>query len=185
MNVITATSQTQGDQPGDFCWTAHSELVRPTDACTRDQLDPDSGGCGCARAWLGLSTSRSTTTAVVRDLDLTRADVVLALAAHLYRGGWTDHGCEARCAEQADELLDIAAAFPVGTVLGRRLDDVIRSTTPVTRGDRRARGRPAPGAGAHLTSERPTLYVLPAAKPGRQSRLAAPTRGQTVRAIPL
>jgi hypothetical protein len=53
---------------------------------------------------------------------------VLALAAHLYRGGWTDHECEARCAEQADELLDIAASFPVGTVLGRRLDDCFART---------------------------------------------------------
>lgn len=103
MNVLVATARTQGTGPGDFCWTVEGELVYLGPVCGRDRDDPDDGGCGCGRAFAGLSSQRSTTTALV-DLDISRGDYLQAVAAGLDQAGWRRQ----HAGETAEALLAVA-----------------------------------------------------------------------------
>jgi hypothetical protein len=90
MKVLTATTRTQGDRSSDFSYTVAGELVYLGMVCTRDEQDPDSDdACGCARAFAGCNSHKSTTTAEVTDLDMSWSDVSIAVAASLHQGGWT------------------------------------------------------------------------------------------------
>jgi hypothetical protein len=52
MKVLTATSRTQGERSGDYCFCVEGELVTlPQVICARDARNPD-GGCGCGRGWI-------------------------------------------------------------------------------------------------------------------------------------
>lgn len=115
-----ATARDQGARRGDFCNAVPGELVCTPQVCGRDAEDPDAeGACGCGRSWLGFSSGCHTTTAEVAELDLTREQYVSLLAdAHRAEGlvdnaEWTTRA--------ADELLDVAAGYDVGAVVGWRL----------------------------------------------------------------
>src|SRR5947209_1126911 len=82
MKLLTATREGQGDRDGDFCFAVEGELVILGGMCATDRADPVNGQCGCGRAFAGLASRRATTTASVRDLDLTRTDLALAIASH-------------------------------------------------------------------------------------------------------
>jgi hypothetical protein len=124
MKVLTATHQTQGDRPGDFCWTVDGELVRfPEVICDRDRLNPD-GGCGCGRAFAGMASSKATTTAEITDRDMTPEEYTVALGASMHRDGWLEQEDDMLVEELAGELLDLAETFPLGAVLGVRLGEV-------------------------------------------------------------
>ena len=125
MNILVASGRTQGERDNDFFWCVEGELVRFGVVCRTDRENPD-GGCGCGRAFAGLNSHRATTTAEVRPTRLTRADVVEALRSSLEQQGWDWR----KAPEEADWLLALAASWPVGTVLERRLDEV-RARTPV------------------------------------------------------
>jgi hypothetical protein len=127
MNVLVATTQTQGDRRNDYHWCVEGELVRIDTPCARDRKDPD-GGCGCGRGFAGLNSARPTTTARVADLPLTRSDFVEALRSSLAQQGWNPTWA----AGEADELLALACTVPVGTVLGRRLDQLVVRRPPST-----------------------------------------------------
>ncbi len=86
MKLLTATREGQGERDGDFCHAVEGELVFAGFVCATDRSNPD-GGCGCGRAFSGLNSLRATTTALVRDLDLTYDDVRMALSAHLVAAG--------------------------------------------------------------------------------------------------
>ena len=122
MKVLTATGTGQGARSSDFDWTIEGELVWIGLVCESDRRNPD-GGCGCGRAFSGLSSHRAGTTAIVRDLPLTRQDVVTALAGYLEASGW---GVPSRqeLDEEVEELLSIADHWKVGTVVERRLDEL-------------------------------------------------------------
>jgi hypothetical protein len=127
MKVLTATRRTQGDHPGDFCWTVDGELVRLAALCDRDGRVPDGDGpCGCGRSFAGLSSDKATTTAEVAERDLTREDLAAALDDSMHRDGWTGQEDDYADVLQGltDELLDIADSYPVGAVLGHRLGEV-------------------------------------------------------------
>jgi hypothetical protein len=126
MKVLTATRRTQGDRPGDFCWTIDGELVRlPEVICDRDQRAPDApDACGCSRGFSGCVSSQATTTAEVVDLDMTREEYAVALGASMHREGWLRVLDDTIVQELVDELLEIADTFPVGAVLGHRLREV-------------------------------------------------------------
>ena len=127
MLVLAATHQTNGDLPGDFDYCVEGELVYLQDPCDRDRRDPD-GGCGCGRAFSGMSSRRATTTARVIEVDMTEDDVREALRASLVAGGWLNPSfCTPELAnEMVTELYEdvraMAAHFPVGGVVRRRLD---------------------------------------------------------------
>jgi hypothetical protein len=129
MRVLVATTATQGEQTGDYCWTVEGELVTPVvvPCCSP-------GTCGCGRGFPGLASSRATTTAVVADRpDLVREEVVLAFRASLERGGWLFGLDDEEIEEVVDEHLQSVAlvceSFPVGSVVRRNGDRVYQAST--------------------------------------------------------
>jgi hypothetical protein len=121
LKLLVASSRAQGDRAGDFFWCVEGELVYLGFVCASDEADPD-GGCGCGRAFSGMSSHRATTTAEVRELDMTREDVAEALASSLEEGGY---GRSPDLVEAlVEQLLAVPAGYPAGTILERRLDEV-------------------------------------------------------------
>ncbi len=122
MHVLTATRQSQGDRPDDFCFTVEGELVRLSfDRC-------DCPECGCDRSFAGLGSSRATTTALVLDHPAyTRQTYRQAVVDGLTRQGFVDPGDpeSVRWAEGlADTQLAIAAFYTAGTVVEASRDEV-------------------------------------------------------------
>jgi hypothetical protein len=120
MRLLTATTETQGEHPGDFDYCTPGEFVMmPTVICDRDihADDPGTGGCGCGRSFTGLASHRGTTTAEVRDLDTSSDEYTAAIINSLEQQGWPVDGA----ARTAQQLIEIAADYPTGTVLGHRL----------------------------------------------------------------
>ena len=139
MKLLTATRERQGEQDGDFCFAVEGELVLLGYVCATDQADPD-GGCGCGRAFSGMSSLKATTTALVRDLDLSLDDVRLAVEGYYVAAGMgpdaigRDEFTEVVSAT-VEELVDIAPLLPAGAVVGRRLDDLVWRSEPSEVGD--------------------------------------------------
>ncbi|MGY1823614.1 DUF7715 family protein [Geodermatophilus sp. SYSU D00079] len=148
MKLLTATYTGQGEQDGDFCSAVEGELVLVGDVCAADQADPDpDGGCGCGRAFTGLSSHRGTTTALVRDLDFSAEDLHLAVETHLAASGFGpellgDEDFADLVEETVREAVAFARWWPVGTVLGRRLDVVRSRSLPSGAENHRGAGDP-------------------------------------------
>ncbi len=128
MKLLTATSEGQGDRAGDFCHAVEGELVFAGFVCATDRRDPD-GGCGCGRAFSGLNSLRATTTALVRELDLSYDDVRTALTAHFVAAGMGPDALGAvdfddLVEEEVEQTIAYAAVWQPGDVVGRRLDSV-------------------------------------------------------------
>ncbi|WP_116452045.1 DUF7715 family protein [Blastococcus litoris] len=133
MKLLTATHDTQGAREGDFCFAIEGELVLLGYVCPEDEADPD-GGCGCGRAFSGMSSMRATTTALVRDLDVSPDDVRMAVEGyHVSAGIGPDviGGTEFQevVAATLEDLAQIAQ-LPVGAVVGRRLDHLTWRSEP-------------------------------------------------------
>jgi hypothetical protein len=120
MKILVATALTQGNASNDYHYCVEGELVWIQEPCDRDRKNPD-GPCGCGRGFAGAASHKATTTAAVMESEMTREDVVLAFQTSLTDGGWPLSWAE----EVPDENLDIAADLPVGTVIGRRLDEFL------------------------------------------------------------
>jgi hypothetical protein len=134
MKLLTATRKRQGARDGDFCHAIEGELVLLGFVCATDRDDPD-GGCGCGRAFSGMSSMRATTTALVRDLDASFDDVRSAVEGYYVSAGMGPDvigGAEftAMVAETLIDMAEIADSVPVGAVVGRRLDRLIRRSEP-------------------------------------------------------
>lgn len=127
MRLLTATARAQGHRDNDFNWCIEGELVMPPPVvCAADRDDPD-GGCGCGRAFAGLSSHKATTTAIVRNLpELTRDDLVEAVRSSLDQQGWPTDEAD----NIADDLVEVAAAFDTGTVVEQRLGDIAVRVQP-------------------------------------------------------
>src|SRR4051794_17772949 len=108
MKLLTATWERQGEQDSDFCFATEGELVLLGFVCAADEADPD-GGCGCARAFSGMSSLRATTTALVRDLDLSIDEVRLAVEGYYAAAGMGP---------------DIIGAAEFGEVVSATVDDL-------------------------------------------------------------
>jgi hypothetical protein len=133
MKLLTATRERQGERDGDFCDAIEGELVLLGFVCATDEADPD-GGCGCGRAFSGMSSMRATTTAVVRDLDVSLDDVRLAVEGYYVSAGTGPDvigGAEFEEVVSAtlEDLAEIAHV-PVGAVVGRRLDNLTWRSEP-------------------------------------------------------
>jgi len=87
MKILTATATSQGLRQNDFDYAIEGELVGIGLICATDERDPD-GDCGCGRGFFGLSSHRATTTAQIRDLPMTRDDVIKAFAAYYESAGY-------------------------------------------------------------------------------------------------
>ena len=123
MKVFVATSANQGVRAHDEMSCIEGELVWMVAPCPLSLRYPD-GPCNCGRTFRGMYSDGWTTTAVVRDVDgLTREDYETALtASHDNRPECT---CPFDAAAMVDELIRRAAAWPVGTVVGRRPQRII------------------------------------------------------------
>ena len=128
MKLLTATHEGQGERDGDFFHAVEGEVVVLGEVCATDQNDP-LGGCGCGRAFSGLRSQRATTTALVRDLDLSREDVEFAIATRFAADGITaqtigDLEYAELFLDTVDELIRFGATWPEGTVVRRTFDGV-------------------------------------------------------------
>jgi hypothetical protein len=126
MKTLVATRRSQGDRQGDFSFCVPGELVYLGLVCDDDRLFPNHG-CGCGRAFAGLSSHRATTTAEVVDLDFTLADYIEAVASGLDQAGWG----RSSAAEIVEELVGIVSPLAVGTVVGRKVDEVVVREGPI------------------------------------------------------
>jgi hypothetical protein len=117
MKVLVATRKLQGMMPGDFFWSNEGELVKAAMQCS-------SPSCGCDRAFAGLDSHKSTTTAEVVDRpDVTPQTLKVLVRANLESGGWLglEGGNDESMieAQYADTLALYAEVydFEVGTVV--------------------------------------------------------------------
>jgi len=139
MRLLTATREAQGELPGDFCFTVEGELVLPNDfICARDRGRPD-GGCGCGRAFVGLGSRKATTTALVRDLDISPGELRTAVEDfQVTRGVGPDVIGAAEfddMVEQELRLLEkISRSVPVDAVVGLRLEQLVWRRYPAVAG---------------------------------------------------
>src|SRR4051812_50008897 len=122
MKLLTATRERQGERPGDFCHAIEGELVLLGAVCADDERNPE-GSCGCGRAFAGMSSHRATTTALVRDLDLTYDDLRSAVEAHHVAAGLGAHGLgggdlAGPGGGTVGGAADLAPLLPVGTGVG-------------------------------------------------------------------
>ena len=138
MKLLTATRERQGEREGDFCFAVEGELVLLGFVCATDEADPD-GGCGCGRAFSGMSSRRATTTALVRDLDLSVDDLRLAVEGyHAAAGMGPDVIGGSEFHEVVSATLEDLAQMEhllVGAVVGRRLDNLIWRSRPIEVGE--------------------------------------------------
>jgi hypothetical protein len=139
MKLLTATREGQGERAGDFCFAVEGELVLVGFVCATDRDNPE-GGCGCGRAFSGMSSLRATTTALVRDLDLSTDDLQFAVEAHHAAAGrgpevLGEDELRALVIDSVEDAVQFARWWPEGTVLGRSLDSVhVRSLPPGSQG---------------------------------------------------
>jgi len=112
MKIIVATTQTQGQKPGDFNFVPEGEVVIVSDC---DCLHK---GCECSRSMVGVKCGKGTTTMMVVESSMSREEY-----HRLIREANTDYESlgvdESVFDEQADALLDLAMQFPAGTVIER------------------------------------------------------------------
>jgi hypothetical protein len=123
LKVLVSTLDTQGDRPGDFTWVPEGELVARYGIVCDDER-ADGGGCGCGRAFSGLTTHKATTSAKVVERDMTEADWRAVVYQTLHETGWAKHSPPDEVAEIIDDIVrhDLRAVedLPAGTVVGRR-----------------------------------------------------------------
>jgi hypothetical protein len=125
MKILVATALTQGMASNDYHYCVEGELVWIQEPCARGRDNPD-GGCGCGRGFAGAASHRATTTALVVESEMTRADMIIAFETSLGDGGWP----AAWARDVADENMELAGRLATGTVIHRRLDAVcVRAET--------------------------------------------------------
>jgi hypothetical protein len=135
MRLLTATSERQGERNGDFCYAIEGELVLLGLVCADDERNPD-GACGCGRAFSGMSSLKPTTTALVRDLDLTLDDLRMAVEGYYVSAGMgpdllDPEEFDAEMSHQISCIQKVAATLPAGAVVGRRLDYLVWRSEPM------------------------------------------------------
>jgi len=118
MKVLVVTKETQKQRENDFSWTDEGELVTFASECDGEAVD---GVCGCRRAMSGLTSHKATTTMKVVEQNITANDLEIALRASYIQAGWGTGKVTVEMAkEDAQELIRLAAAFPIGTVIEKR-----------------------------------------------------------------
>ena len=119
MKILVATEEGQGEREGDYFKADEGEIVMPVMAC-----DQTHENCACHPAMVGVRTGRETTTAIVVQGDMTRAEYRRAIregvpGRALAKLNIPDYVIDL----QADELLKLAAQLPLGVVIEREGED--------------------------------------------------------------
>lgn len=118
MLLLTATAETQGQRPGDFCDAIEGELVVTFADCHVRAHQDDLLRCreGCPPRFFGLNSHERTTTAMVRDVPVSRADYLLAMTAYAERRG--SPAPQSMACVLATQMVSSAVTFLPGTVIG-------------------------------------------------------------------
>ncbi|WP_410628195.1 hypothetical protein [Amycolatopsis sp. cmx-8-4] len=128
LKYLVSTHRTQGERDNDSNSIPKTEIV---DLCGLTHEDPDNPYCGCARSFVGITSRQTTTTAEITESDMTPAQFIARFHAGLTAMG-LPNTAELRtgAANDAIELLRIAAQWPVGTVVERRGQEICVRTFP-------------------------------------------------------
>jgi hypothetical protein len=118
MLLLTATAETQGQMPGDFCDATGGELVVAFAHCHIPAHEDDLMRCreGCPPRFFGLNSHERTTTAMVRDVGISREDYLLAPSAYGEHRG--SRSPVSLACYLGTVTLKRAVAFLPGTALG-------------------------------------------------------------------
>lgn len=128
IKILVATARSQGRRVNDYNWCIEGELVALGALCELGEQDVDSE-CGCGRAFYGLNSHQGTTTAVVAEVALTRADYAEAL-----RSSFEAQGKPTASAEfEADGMIELVEVWRPGTVVERRGWAFLVRQLPTTR----------------------------------------------------
>lgn len=121
IKTLVATKRGQGQRANDFSHTEEGEPVSfPMIECTGEKPDDN---CGCARSFSGNKTARATTTAEVREADIT---ALVKQRAEFLAKHWSMKPAEALSEAAADvrQMAECAEMWAVGTVVEKRGDVV-------------------------------------------------------------
>ena len=125
MQVLVATQATQGARTHDRMNGIDGELVWLLEPCRACWCYPD-GRCTCGRMYMGLTSFRATSTAVVAEVPgLARRDFETGMRSFVRARPDLFCGGEHSFTVAIDHLIDLAAGWSVGTVLGRRGHDLL------------------------------------------------------------
>jgi hypothetical protein len=125
MKILVATKEKQVLRD-DFCWTNEGEIVRlPLVECSK----PD---CGCDRSWVGVESSKSTTTAKVIQSKFNFEALSQVIYMSRIKEGWinTESFLFNReremeiCKEMANKIHKITKYRKVGTIVRRKYKNV-------------------------------------------------------------
>ena len=122
--VLVATKETQGRRSNDFHWCQEGELVTfPASVCDGEEFD---GACGCRRSMTGVHSLKGTTTVQVVYLQGGTQLLQSELRSYWSQSGWSRlldaTTIEEMIAADSEEIVRIASAFPVRTILEIRGD---------------------------------------------------------------
>ena len=118
MLLLTATAETQGLKPGDFCDAIEGELVVIFADCHVAAHQDDLFRCreGCPPRFFGLNSHERTTMAMVRDVPFSREDYLLALSAYAEHLG--SPAPQSMACYVGTGMVNAAVTRAPGTVLG-------------------------------------------------------------------
>lgn len=149
MLLLTATRDTQGQHPGDFCEAIEGELVVVFSDCHVD-AHQDQLRCreGCPARFFGLNSHKATTTAKIRSVEISPDEFAAAIAGYAESRG--SSASETVGYVLADLTIERGVELP-GTVVG--LTDgrqfVRASARPTLRGVLAMAGQIARSPGWH------------------------------------
>ncbi len=127
MKVLVAPEKAQeGRGEKDFCWTIPGELLMFGTAC--DGGYPDDG-CGCRRAFAGMTSLKSTTIGIVQEWTGSMEAKCRVTAQEMFSGVESSTTeLEERAASlmvNMETIEEMIRDFPVGTRVGIQVDRVI------------------------------------------------------------
>ena len=125
--VFVATKETQGQRSNDFCWCDEGELVTfSTMVCDGEEID---GPCGCRRSMSGLMSKKATSTVKVAMLEGGLPALEEAIRTFFTEAGWAgmmkSEDLQNLVQTDAEELIRLATAFPLGSVVEIRGEEFI------------------------------------------------------------
>jgi hypothetical protein len=120
MKIIVSTKKTQGQRKNDFSWVPEGEILTFGFECDGEIVD---GSCGCKRSLCGVDCLKATTTMRIIDSPITKKEYIEKQKQSLVKGGWFSENPAERdkwAKINAEELLKIANAFPVTSIIEKR-----------------------------------------------------------------
>jgi hypothetical protein len=124
MKVLVSTDDTQGKRTNDFSWVPVGELVMFGFECDGESIDDY---CGCKRAMIGIVSRKATTTMKVVDMRrMTRGQLFDRFERSEMKAGFNPD--PAIIINMITYICQAIEAFPVGSIIERRGDTLLRRT---------------------------------------------------------